>query len=219
MFRLTSFLQRRPDRSHAGFLDYWWREHSPIAAALPGLRRYSTTRPIDPAATPYDGVAELYFDSREAFDRVLGPGADTEAMNDVPRFIDTTDRHHLDETVHVDGDIGEHSLNTEVPVAEQTGFPVSEFVVFDQDAGVTDEAFDAALSAEIQRARHESEVDWFASGVPADDADHDALLKRTHSEPPERVPTPAARYPDLRELADPTAEFAGYERTVVDDLD
>jgi len=220
MFRLTSFLQRRPELSYPEFLDYWWREHSPIAAALPGLRRYSTTRPIEQEHTPYDGVAELYFDSREAFDRVLGPDADTEAMNDVANFIGLTDRYHLTETVHVDAERGEDALDAAAPIVEQTQFPVSEFVVFDRVNGVTDDAFDEALAAAVERARSDRAVDWFATGTPADtDPGFEVVLKRTYRDPPgDRRAAPAARYPGLRELVEPRVEFAGYERTVVDEL-
>lgn len=221
MFRLTSFLKRRPQFSHSEFLDYWWREHSPIAAALPGLRHYSTTRPIEQENTLYDGVAELYFNSREAFDRVLGPDTDTEAINDVTNFIGSTDRYRLTETVHIDSpELDEYTLEDSVPVVEQTQFPVSELVVFDRFDNVSAEVFDGTLSLEIERVRSDQMVSWFATGVSTDDdSGFDVLLKRTYQEPGEKDhSSPARKYPNLCEVAEPIVEFVGYERTVVNEL-
>lgn len=225
VFRLTSFLQRRPEFTHAEFVEYWWREHTPLAAALPGLRRYSTTRPFTATAS-HDGVAELYFDSREAFDRVLGPDAETAAMNDVPEFIASTDRYHLRETVHVDDRPGanERTLLADTPVTEQAGFPTAEFVVFDRPDDVSPTAFDDALAADVERSRNDHDVRWFATAEAVDsDRDHDvAFLKRTYaagrSGSSGGDTTPAARYPRLHGIAEAAVEFAGYERTVVDEL-
>ncbi|MEF8780883.1 MAG: EthD family reductase [Haloferacaceae archaeon] len=232
MFRLTSFLKRRPEFSHPEFLEYWWREHSPIAAELSGLLKYSTTRPLTPASTPYDGVAELYFEDRAAFDRVLGPDAETAAIEDVPRFIDDTSRYHLREKVHVsDVDTVREELKEGTPVPDQTQFPVSEFVVFRKRDDVFETAFDDALAAAIERQKGKSDVAWLASATPVEEeAEYDVLLKRTVSgvenaeesssregSPPTRQ-SPADEYGPVQDLAESTLEFVGYERTVVDEL-
>lgn len=214
MFRLTSFLERRSTFTHTEFIDYWWREHSPIAAALPELRRNSTTRPMAPEVTPYDGVAKLYFDDRDAFDTVLGP----EAMNDVTNFIARTSRFHLRETVHVDREEhGDHRvLDSETPVTDQAMFPVASFAAFQRSDHVDASAFGTAVTDTFERIRADPAVRWFATATPTDDDDVDVVMKRTvDSVAASRSPLTA--FDPMRAVADVTHEFVGYERTVVDD--
>lgn len=214
MFRLTSFLRRRPEFTHEAFLERWWREHSPLAETLPGLLKYCTTRPVDPSHE-YDGVAELYFDDRDAFDRVLGPDATTDAIEDVPAFIESTSRYHLQETVHVDEVIDRPELE-QGPVVEQTQFPVSTFGAFRRRDGTGVAAFETAIERAAEEARDSPAVRWFATATPTDDADIDVLVKRTADDPPAGDATPPAFEP-LAAVAAPTLTFVGYERTVVDE--
>jgi len=67
MIKTFSLLKGRADWSREEFQRWWMEEHVPYAKKLPGLRRYnvclthgSTTHPDAP---PFDGVAELWFDS------------------------------------------------------------------------------------------------------------------------------------------------------------
>jgi len=59
-------LSRRDDMTHEEFLSWWFDEHAPLAAQLPNVRRivFNATHEHD----DIDGVSELWFDSREAFD-------------------------------------------------------------------------------------------------------------------------------------------------------
>jgi uncharacterized protein (TIGR02118 family) len=108
VIKLQSFLVRRDEMTHEAFRDYWLTEHVPIARELPGLRCYRTAVPVDSDRSRYDGIAELYFDSVAAFEAVLGPDNDTEAMRDVPNFERTSDRCLVIETVHRD-DLGDRT--------------------------------------------------------------------------------------------------------------
>lgn len=224
MFRLTSFLDRRPELSHAEFIDYWSRQHSPLAAELPGLQKYSTVRPQSPESAPYDGVAELYFDTREAFNRVLGSSADTDAINDVPNFIDSTTRYHLTDIVHSENSnpSSQQTLDTETPVVQQENFPFTEYVGFRRRETVDEETFSDNLTSIIDRECQSIAVGSFTVGRPTEDNRReslDVLLKRTVNEmSDDAVSTPAGRYGSLLELADVTVEFAGYERVVVDEI-
>jgi uncharacterized protein (TIGR02118 family) len=47
------------------FSDWMLREHVPMALKLDGLKRYQVNIARDPDS-PYDGVAELWFDSEDA---------------------------------------------------------------------------------------------------------------------------------------------------------
>jgi uncharacterized protein (TIGR02118 family) len=67
----VAFLTRKPGLSVEAFQRHWLEVHGPIAAALPGLRRYvqSHTRrsAYDAGRVPaYDGVVLTWFDSTEA---------------------------------------------------------------------------------------------------------------------------------------------------------
>lgn len=67
----VAFLTRKPGLPIEAFQRHWLEVHGPIAAALPGLRRYvqSHTRrsAYDAGRVPaYDGVVLTWFDSTEA---------------------------------------------------------------------------------------------------------------------------------------------------------
>jgi uncharacterized protein (TIGR02118 family) len=73
MIKVFSLLRRRDDWTTEQFQRWWIEEHVPYARKLPGLRKYSvsltkgsTTHPDDPM---FDGVAELWFENREALER------------------------------------------------------------------------------------------------------------------------------------------------------
>ncbi len=67
MFKAVILLTRGRDATHDEFIHWWLEEHAPLARQLPGVRRLV----FDVVAgenAPYDGISELWFDSREAFD-------------------------------------------------------------------------------------------------------------------------------------------------------
>lgn len=106
MIKLSYALRRRPDLSREEFQRYWREEHAPLvrrkAEAL-RIRRYvqlhTRPTPVDEALReqrghdePYDGVAELWWDSledlTEGFGTEEGEAAATELLEDERRFID-----------------------------------------------------------------------------------------------------------------------------------
>lgn len=86
------FVKRRPELSHADFLDHWHGVHVPLVLdRLEGIRRY-VTNPVEESlfgtGEDYDGVAEIHFDDRESARRALAAGGpDVDA--DTERFIAT----------------------------------------------------------------------------------------------------------------------------------
>ncbi|USZ73703.1 EthD domain-containing protein [Natronosalvus halobius] len=102
MIKLQSFIVRSDELTRSEFYDYWLNEHVPLAKDLAGLRRYRTALPVEPFMSRYDGVAELYFDTIEAFESALGPESNTPAINDVDNFENRTDRCLVTETVRYD---------------------------------------------------------------------------------------------------------------------
>jgi len=79
MIKSISLLTRKDGMTHDQFMAHWVEIHAPLAHAVPGLRRYvqshiveERTRPDIPA-TPVDidGIAELWYDDRDAMARAL----------------------------------------------------------------------------------------------------------------------------------------------------
>ena len=67
MFKAMIMLTRRSDMTHEEFATWWTYEHAPLARTLPEVRRI-VFNVIEPSEdSPFDGVAELWFDSSEDF--------------------------------------------------------------------------------------------------------------------------------------------------------
>ena len=67
MFKAIILLTRKESATREEFRDWWLGEHAELARGLPGLRglRFNLVQSKDAG---YDGVSELWFDSRQAFD-------------------------------------------------------------------------------------------------------------------------------------------------------
>lgn len=69
VFKAMILLARRDDMASEAFQAWLIEEHAPLAAQLPGLRRLVYNLVHEGRDTSgVDGIAELWFDSREAFD-------------------------------------------------------------------------------------------------------------------------------------------------------
>ena len=77
MIKSVSLLTRKAGMTHEQFMRHWVEIHAPLAHAVPGLRRYVQShireeprRPDIPTAEmEIDGIAELWYDDREAMTR------------------------------------------------------------------------------------------------------------------------------------------------------
>ncbi len=70
MFKVLIWARRRDDLSPEAFRTYWLEKHAPMVKAMyAGLRRYTVNLDVGVprGEPPFDGVAELVFDTREAF--------------------------------------------------------------------------------------------------------------------------------------------------------
>jgi uncharacterized protein (TIGR02118 family) len=90
-------LKRRAGLSPADFSKHWREIHGPLAAILPGLRRYhqnhvvdSEQRGIDYPRGPvtFDGVSELWFDDEPAMRQAVASDAMTALAADEANLID-----------------------------------------------------------------------------------------------------------------------------------
>ena len=77
MIKIVGLLTRREGITHEEFVRHWFDIHGPLAHAVPGTRRYvqshitgTRTRPdIPETGVEIDGIAELWYDDLESFQR------------------------------------------------------------------------------------------------------------------------------------------------------
>ncbi len=91
MVKAMFVVHRNPSMDHEEFKRYWRDVHAPIAAKIPGLRKY-VINPAIPGTSgeggaPFDGVAELYFDSIEAYQTAFADPQGVATMEDAAIFL------------------------------------------------------------------------------------------------------------------------------------
>jgi uncharacterized protein (TIGR02118 family) len=90
MIKLMIFLSKQPQLSSEAF-DQHLREHTPLVAHLPGLRRLVINRvQPDPSGAPptWEAIAEDWFDSMEALQAALGSPQGQAVNADAATFVD-----------------------------------------------------------------------------------------------------------------------------------
>ncbi|PSP54831.1 EthD family reductase [Halobacteriales archaeon QS_1_67_19] len=95
---------RDDDTSHEECIEYMREEHAPLADELPGLRRYTSSVPLDPERAGYDYVAQLWFDDPATMNESFESGAGQAVQEDATTFLDTEATEMIpvaDETTHV----------------------------------------------------------------------------------------------------------------------
>lgn len=98
MFKAMFFLYRKPGMSVEEFQAYSQGTHIPLVSKVPGLKRYAVNHTAaNPAGADgaCDAVAELWFDSGEAFQEAIGSPAGAAALGDQPNYLDMTRTHAL----------------------------------------------------------------------------------------------------------------------------
>jgi uncharacterized protein (TIGR02118 family) len=104
--KLYALIPRRPDITEARFHEHWRTTHADLARRIASLRGYVQSHrvPVDTrlSPSPYDGIAEAYFDDAAAG---LALGADPDytehAAKDEPNFMDMPGLAFLVTTEHV----------------------------------------------------------------------------------------------------------------------
>jgi uncharacterized protein (TIGR02118 family) len=91
--KLVSFMRRAAGLNHEQFVRHWSEQHTPLALMHhPGLWNYTqhvVRRAYTPGGRDIDGIAELHFESRAAFEtRFFDSDEGREViMDDVARFM------------------------------------------------------------------------------------------------------------------------------------
>lgn len=104
MLKLTYCLRRKPGLTWEEFSDYWRNTHAPLVrdrAAVLGIHRYVQVRTVqdretmarmqarnDGSPEPFDGIAELWYESRGATPSPEAAKAARELLEDERNFID-----------------------------------------------------------------------------------------------------------------------------------
>lgn len=93
MVKLIYCLSRKPGMSVEEFQRYWREVHAPIAARIPGVRRYVQCHTLpelyrDGRTPAFDGAAELWWDSLDALRAARRTPEALAAMEDEKNFID-----------------------------------------------------------------------------------------------------------------------------------
>jgi uncharacterized protein (TIGR02118 family) len=93
MVKLIYGITRKPGLSIAEFQRYWRETHAPIAARIPGVRRYVQCHVLPELydgdnAPAYDGGAELWFDDLESMRQAMRSPEMQAAREDERNFID-----------------------------------------------------------------------------------------------------------------------------------
>lgn len=86
-------LVRRTDMDSAQFAAWWLDEHAPLARQLPGVRRIRFNLLAD---GPFDGIAELWFDSAES--------AEAAYASDIGKSVAADSLAHVSERVRMPAD-------------------------------------------------------------------------------------------------------------------
>ena len=100
MFKAIILLTRRDGMTHDDFRVWMLERHSPLARQLPGVRRL-VFNIVENDDAGYDGVSELWFDTREAFDAAYATEIGKSVAADSMANVKTRLRLFADEQVQV----------------------------------------------------------------------------------------------------------------------
>ncbi|HEX5371059.1 MAG TPA: EthD family reductase [Dehalococcoidia bacterium] len=91
MIKLLGAMKRKTGMSLTDFQSYWHEVHAPMIARSEGLLRYVQSHPIaelhGEMEQAFDGIAEAWFESIEAFENAVASPGWQDAIKDAPNFI------------------------------------------------------------------------------------------------------------------------------------
>ena len=105
MFKAIILLSRGSDQSPEDFRHWWLTEHAPLARQLPGLRglTFNLVAPdLNPDPLPYDGVSELWFDTKADFEAAYATEIGQRVASDSLQHVSGRLRLFVEEYIQVD---------------------------------------------------------------------------------------------------------------------
>jgi uncharacterized protein (TIGR02118 family) len=102
MLKIVALVEKRAEMAWEDFLEYWDEEHVTVISEVPNLRRYTIAPALKPETAPYDGVAELYFESTEDIEDGFTEELDRRIREDEERFLDSVDTFVAAEQTQID---------------------------------------------------------------------------------------------------------------------
>lgn len=89
MFKVVFLIKRKAGVSREDFLKHWTGHHREMAMGLPGIRHYTQRHLTSmPNMADFDGIAELTFDSKEAYLESRASAKFNAAYADGHEFVD-----------------------------------------------------------------------------------------------------------------------------------
>jgi uncharacterized protein (TIGR02118 family) len=101
-FKAIILLKRREDMSAQDFAAWWLGQHATLARQLPGLRGLRFNLVTADGEGAIDGVSELWFDSKEAFDAAYDTKHGRAVAADSMAHVSRRERLCVDEHTLVD---------------------------------------------------------------------------------------------------------------------
>lgn len=87
MLKIVALVEKRDDLSWEEFVTYWDDEHVKVIRELDALQRYTIAPALKPERAPYDGIAELYFETTDDIDRSFTDDLESRIRDDEAEFI------------------------------------------------------------------------------------------------------------------------------------
>lgn len=115
MIKMIALVKKRPDLTHAAFQTYWLNVHTALSTRIPGIREYRINVALEhraPDAAPYDGTAELWWDSLEAMQHGLASVENTVAGPDTHNFASEVTFLVTEEHIIIQGELHGYGIRT-----------------------------------------------------------------------------------------------------------
>lgn len=102
MLKIVVLVTKRDDLSWDEFVDYWDAEHVTHVSKVENLQRYTIAPAINAEQAPYDGIAELYFESTDDIREGFTEDLEQELREDEANFLSDTETFVAAEQTQLD---------------------------------------------------------------------------------------------------------------------
>lgn len=102
MLKIVGLVEKREDLTWDEFVEYWEDEHIEPVRKQSNLKRYTIAPAIKPEEAPYDGIAELYYESTGDIKNATTEELDEEIRKDEEEFLESVTKFVAAERVQVD---------------------------------------------------------------------------------------------------------------------